>query len=222
MSNMFASWETTINPLAGACQHACGYCWVNDLKKKYPATLAKYSGPPRIVESELRRIEYAKGKVFVGSCTDLWGGWVPLEMKAAIADVCNNSDAEILLCTKNPEGYRDLRWGQNVVLGVTVETDISRVYPVGGAPGRNIRLRTLKGIHNRLMVSVEPVMRFTSRFVEMIKGLQPELEFVFVGYDNYDNGLPEPSLAETRGLIAGLRAAGVVVYEKNMRERLEG
>ena len=42
-------------------------------------------------------------------------------------------------------------------------------------------------------------------------------KFMAVGYDNYNNKLPEPSLARTEILIKELEAQGVKVYRKTIR-----
>jgi len=46
--------------------------------------------------------------------------------------------------------------------------------------------------------------------------IQPE--FVAVGYDNYNNHLPEPPLEITENLIHGLEAYEIKVYRKTLRE----
>jgi hypothetical protein len=46
----------------------------------------------------------------------------------------------------------------------------------------------------------------------------PDLVIIAVGYDNYKNYLPEPSLKRTQDLISKLRKAGIAVYEKTIRK----
>jgi hypothetical protein len=67
-----------------------------------------------------------------------------------------------------------------------------------------------------LMLSIEPIMKFTDVFPALILAIKPK--FVAIGYDNYGNNLPEPSLAETEQLITTLKKAGITVYRKTIRE----
>jgi hypothetical protein len=47
--------------------------------------------------------------------------------------------------------------------------------------------------------------------------IKPEL--IVIGYDNYNNGLPEPSLAKTEKFIKDLRDKGFHVQTKTLREK---
>ena len=41
---------------------------------------------------------------------------------------------------------------------------------------------------------------------------------VAIGYDNYNNGFPEPPLSKTMQLIDELESLGIKVYRKTLRE----
>jgi hypothetical protein len=70
------------------------------------------------------------------------------------------------------------------------------------------------------VVSVEPIMDFDLEiFVQWLKDIGPVL--VHVGYDNYKNNLPEPSLSKTYQLIDQLRAF-TRVKTLTLRESREG
>ncbi|GAI06806.1 unnamed protein product [marine sediment metagenome] len=56
--------------------------------------------------------------------------------------------------------------------------------------------------HKRKAVTIEPILQFTSILAVWIEQINPE--FVYVGYDNHNCRLPEPSLAETMKLIEQL------------------
>jgi len=45
-----------------------------------------------------------------------------------------------------------------------------------------------------------------------------EPEFIYIGYDNYGNKLPEPPLSMVLRLINALRSHGITVYEKTLRK----
>jgi hypothetical protein len=86
------------------------------------------------------------------------------------------------------------------------------------APGRINRLASISSLkHPCKMVSIEPIMKFNTWFFTP-ELLQAGLEFVAVGYDNYNNGLHEPTLEQTETLIKKLEAAEITVYRKTIRE----
>lgn len=207
------------NPLGGECLHKCRYCWVEQLKKLYPALKAKYSGNPRIIEHELKRIsQYKKGDfAFVCDCTDLFGYWVPKEFIQRILDALATSPATFLLLTKNPKRYLEFVIPKNCVVGTTIESDIDHL--LSGIP-QEYRLKAIaemaaKG--NRTMISVEPVMLFSDEFPFKIIEAHPE--FVAVGYDNYNHNLTEPHLSTTEALCRIVEDAGITVYRKTLREK---
>ncbi len=214
----------TWNPLGGKCLHACRYCWVEDLKKKFPYMKEKYSGQPRIFPKELERIKEftAANFVFVCDCTDLFGHWVPTELIQQILDAIKRSPAKFLLLTKNPQRYRELisigiPIPLNCVLGCTVESD--RTYLLSGQPeiARLETMAELTAMGYPVMLSIEPIMAFNpATFPLWIARVAPK--FVAVGYDNYAHGLVEPALADVLLLIGHLEAAGITVYRKTLRE----
>lgn len=57
--------------------------------------------------------------------------------------------------------------------------------------------------HKRKEVTIEPILSFNKHVMLMwIENISPA--FVYVGYDNHDCKLPEPSLEKTKKLIADL------------------
>ena len=59
-------------------------------------------------------------------------------------------------------------------------------------------------------------MKCSPNFERDIMKTRPK--FMAVGYDNYDNHLPEHSLERTEILIKELEAQGVKIYRKTIRE----
>lgn len=214
----------TWNPLGGKCLHSCCYCWVEDLKAKFPAMKAKYSGLPRISQTEFSKIKTftAADFIFVCDCNDLFGHWVPTEFIQLILMAIEESPAKFLLLTKNPKRYHDLiaigvHIPFNCIVGCTVESNITHL--LSGSPEieRLEAMADLSAMGYPVMLSIEPIMKFDPDIFPLwIAAISPK--FVAVGYDNYDNGLPEPSLAETERLISILEAAGIKVYRKSLRE----
>jgi protein gp37 len=161
---------------------------------------------PKLVEKELNR-RFHKKYVFAVDMGDLFGDWVPSEWILKVIDAIKNSPSSyFLFLTKNPKRYMEFLdlYPENVVLGATIETN--RDYPVSKAPATVERYGFMKKLpfKNRI-ISIEPIMDFDlETFVNWVKEINPVM--VHVGYDNYNNNLPEPSLSKTYQLIDQLRA----------------
>ena len=214
----------TWNPLGGLCLHKCRYCYVETLKKMFPGVKEKYSGPARTNAKWLSEIKQftENDYVFVCDMTDLFGCWVPTEIIQQIFIAIANSPAKFLLLTKNPERYRELisigvSIPSNCILGCTVESDVDHLSSGMLERSRLMVMMELRLMGYPTMLSIEPIMAFTNRFLKMILDAKPE--FVAIGYDNYNNRLVEPSLAETCAMIAWMEASGITVYRKTLREQ---
>jgi len=87
-------------------------------------------------------------------------------------------------------------------LGATIESN--RVYAVSKAPPVAERALAMSALqYKRKFVSVEPILDFDiDIFANMIEGIAPEI--VAVGYDNWNNRLPEPRLSKTLHFIERL------------------
>jgi DNA repair photolyase len=222
-SKMFPFITQTWNPLGGECLHKCVYCWATALKERYPNLKAKYGGTARIIDKEFKRIANFKATDFIFVCdmTDLFGYWVPNELIQQILIAIKDSPAQFLLLTKNPKRYNDLisigiHIPLNCILGATIESDINHLLTVP-VSNRLESLANLSDMGYPVMISIEPIMKFDyTNFGTWLRYIMPK--FVAVGYDNYNHGLPEPSLEETLRLIALMQAAGIVVYKKTLRE----
>jgi DNA repair photolyase len=223
---MFPFITKTWNPLGGECLHKCRYCWMNELKQKFPGLKAKYSGEPRIYDKELAKAKKFTEDdfVFVCDCTDLFGHWVPTIFIRKVMFEILNSPAKFLLLTKNPQRYGQYimetcdQIPKNCILGCTVESDVDHILSGQPEKHRLAEMQNYSNIGYPVMLSIEPIMGFTRKFIDRIYQVKPK--FVAVGYDNYENGLVEPSLAETCALIAWLAAAKIKVYRKTLREPL--
>lgn len=222
MARMFPFITETWNPLAGGpCPGECSYCWATDLKARYK--YSKYVGPWRVDEKVIGKTFKPGAFVFVQDMSDLWAPSVPVNIQQKVlANIMENPKTTFLLLTKFPEGY-DNDYDEipdNVVLGITMETNRS-VKQFSKAPQPYDRLvsldKTAKANDLREFISIEPIMDFDREY------LLPWLNIIHpwaiaIGYDNYNNGLPEPSLAKTMELIESLRKRGITVYEKTLRE----
>ena len=219
---MFPFITQTWNPLGGECLHKCSYCWATALKQRYPNLQTKYGGPARIIDKEFNRIKSFKETDFIFVCdmTDLFGHWVPDEIIQRIFEAIKVSPAKFLLLTKNPRHYRDLiaigiHIPLNCTVGCTIESDIDHLITVP-VSSRLEAMADLSTMGYPIMLSIEPIMQFTPDFITWRRYIHPK--FVAVGYDNYNHGLPEPSLKATMQLIEAIENFGITVYRKTLRE----
>ena len=111
----------------------------------------------------------------------------------------------------------------NCICGATVETNRDQGYrKISHAPLPTDRLAAMHLLKDdiRKMISIEPIMDFDlDSFVNEIETIRPS--FVYVGYDNYLYGLPEPFLSKTKELIKQLEkftAVRVKGYSKDTCE----
>jgi protein gp37 len=198
-------WVTrTWNPVGGECPINCPYCYVKAMKR-FPTIGKKYSGPPRLTGPWPR---FKKGEtVFVCSCTDLFA--MPGNIVNGVLMHCLKYGlATYVLQTKKPWMF-GAYWYQLPTfsaLGTTIESDMDM-----NAQSRLLAMREVSRRGQITFITVEPVMRFTSAFAQMLIDAKPS--FVNIGADSKRGKLPEPTADEVRGLIAKLRAAGIEVRD---------
>ena len=219
-SRMFNFVSRTWNPVIG-CKHLCTYCWARKLAERLKNKTKKYSSGfnPKIVRYELEK-KFKEGEVvFVSDMGDLFGEWVPREWISEVLDtIRRNPGTCFFLLTKNPRRYLELldEIPGNCILGATIETnrDLSGI---SRAPSPMERLDAMKKLRSKwkgyLMISIEPVIDFDSSFPREIIDVKPD--FVIIGKDNYNSGIPEPSREKLVKLIRVLKSSKVKVVLKN-------
>lgn len=223
-SKMFPFINATWNPLAGACQYNCWYCWAKVLIAENK--MAKYQGEARLCSGEMEKEFKAGDFVFVQSMSDLFGSWVSDVDILAVFDVIrNNPKTDFLLLTKNPKRYLEFTGSLpiNAVCGCTVESNVYFESGISLAPSPLSRVDAMimlaDNVENRLFFSVEPILEFGHpHFAQVLTRRRHRLFGVAVGYDNYGFKLPEPRLEKTLQLIALLEKVGVKVFRKSLRE----
>jgi len=195
----------TWNPVVG-CEHNCSYCYARNLALGRLRLLPQYQDfKPYLVKAELLS-SFRSGLIFVCDMGDLWGRWVPREwIEQVLAVVERSPDATFLMLTKNPLRYMEFvrQFPPNIILGATIESNLP--YPaITDAPDPGSRAWALACIPwDRKFVSIEPILEFDLNVLpQRIELVKPQ--FVYIGYDNWGNNLPEPTLEKTKELIKAL------------------
>ncbi|MBS7657009.1 MAG: DUF5131 family protein [Candidatus Bathyarchaeia archaeon] len=210
----------TWNPITG-CLYNCVYCWARNYAKKLAAMgiepYKTYGFKPTLAEWRLKQ-KIPKGKfIFVSDMGEMWGSWVPKEWITKVMNVLvTKPKTDFLFLTKNPGRYSEFldMFTDNMLLGATIETN--RTNKLSMAPSYETRYNAMKNLNwKHKAIVIEPILDFDPEFVDWIKDINPEL--LYVGYDNYNNKLPEPTLDKTRALIDELRRT-MQVEARNLRK----
>lgn len=218
------------NPIGG-CEHGCSYCSIKRIEKRAgnDMTTPVFRDGSNGTKNYLNDNLGSGRRIFVCSSGDMWGEWVDSSDIVRVIDHCQEyPDNEYMFLTKDPWRYYRASLvlnSSNFILGATVESDILKMSNlVGDAPGNLIRLCDLKDAKEacpsaRIMISIEPVMKFTGKFADRLRAVAPDI--VYFGVDSGHNGLPEPSGDELRGLIDEVRGFTKVILKKGI-ERIVG
>jgi len=210
----------TWNPITG-CMYNCVYCWARNYAKRLAAMNVEpyktHGFKPVFAEWRLKQ-KFPKGEfIFVSDMGEMWGNWVPKEWILKVLNVLTaKPKTSFLFLTKNPKRYSEFlgTFTDNMLLGATIETN--RPNKLSGAPPYEERFEAMKNLDwKHKAIVIEPILDFDPEFADWIKEIKPEL--VYVGYDNYNNRLPEPQLSKTQALINELRQT-VQVEARNLRK----
>lgn len=220
-TRMFPFINKTINPIAGGpCTWNCTYCWAKKLISEND--IKKYTGKWRLRESILNTTIKDGDIIFLQDMTDIGCNIDDLIICEILNWINNKNKNTFLLLTKNPAFYLKYinNLSNNIIIGVTLETDddlIIKNYSDAPSPSLRIHsLLTLKNIlSNNIFISIEPVMKYTDKFITYLKKIKPWA--VAIGYDNYNHNLPEPSINELNELINELKTF-TNVYEKTIEK----
>ena len=142
-------------------------------------------------------------------------------LKKVLKVIENKADRTFLIQSKNPKTFERVQFPDNVILGITLETNRDGIYQgMSKAPLPSQRVEDFVKInHPRKMVTVEPVLEFDLEVLESwIKRINPFL--VWTGYDSSKkgHGYPEPKLSKVMQLKDRLENAGMQVKLKAIRE----
>lgn len=213
------------------CTFGCCYCYAYDscMGRLKHVKIYHEGFSPRIVESEIRKKCKPNTVVFPFSMGDPFcytqrkGRMVRVLPDKQIVGMFHvmkdNPETTFLWQTKNPEGYHDFYdcLAPNMIAGVTIESDFVPSN-ISFAPAPYLRAKAMIELDfPNKFVSVEPVMRFNRKLLaRWLLDIKPIA--VAIGYDNHHKHLPEPSLNDVKTLIIDLKAHGIKVIKKKLRE----
>jgi len=219
MNRMYRENRKSINAFVG-CRHGCVYCkpsFQRQAKRQRKNCQLCYRFEPHFHEERLLKAPPKTEKdefIFFPSMGDP-AFCQPEEFKAMLNYARKYGDRRFLIQTKAPEflKYYDHQFPENVILGVTLETNLSYFQTpsnyhdyesMSKAPipvNRAIDFHAVN--HKPKFVIVEPILDFNHiHFCNVIRAINPEV--VYVGYDNHGCYLPEPQLSKTKRLIKEL------------------
>jgi len=206
----------TWNPFVG-CRFNCVYCkpsFQRQAKRRRKWCELCYNYEPHFHPERLDRVPNAE---VIFACA--YGDFVFARsdvMEKIFSVMAKHENKTFYIQTKDPVCYilyqnypntnGDSIIPENVILGVTIETNIDEGYDkISKAPMPSERLEVMAdSVDGRKYVTIEPILDFDiDEFVSVIKEIKPE--FVYIGYDNHNCRLPEPSLKKTLALIEELR-----------------
>ncbi len=212
----------TWNPIAGECLHKCSYCYV---QRGMARMSGKYKGKSRLVEKELH-INLYTGKckpktVFISSCNDLFGEWIPQLWIEKVLENCREYPLNTYLFqSKNPGRFQYFMglYPRNSVFCTTIERN--GIFIPKYAPHPQERAHAMINLHGRKTITIEPIEDFEMDIIlGWLKAIKPE--WVSIGADSKHCGLSEPSPEKVRELITELEKF-TLVYQKDNLERLIG
>jgi len=121
----------------------------------------------------------------------------------AIAYMKRYPDRNFLCQSKDGSCFYRYIWPSNAIICITVETDRADLTSaISKAPPPLYRfLQFEKHPHPRKIITVEPILDFNAGFLGLLRRIYPRLEALYIGYDNHDCRLEEPSLERVKHLI---------------------
>jgi protein gp37 len=218
-SNMYQELTNTWNPIGGQCPHECAYCSTN--KFYYPHLIAKYSGEPRLIESELKTNLGKDNFIFVCAQNDLFAEGIEYEWIQKIIEHCCKYDNQYLFQTKNPIGFNGFSYPEKSKFCITIETNRYYKSYMGKCIQPQQRIDDLIHIPMNIdFITIEPIMDFDLE--ELVYMIQYAcVEQVWIGADSGRNNLFEPPKEKILELISELEKFTKVVQKSNLTRLLK-
>lgn len=222
-TNMYKLSVKQWSPFVG-CKHDCKYCrssfqtqlkrWA---KKNCPQCFrfVPHEHPERL-NQRLPRTGYMQ---FIFTCSSGDIAFCPTDyLEQIINEIRSQKDKTFLIQSKDPRTFNRVAFPDNVILGVTLETNRDDLYEgISKAPKPSLRYEDfLKVKHSPKMVTIEPVIDLDLEVMTgWIQNINPCV--VWLGYDSRKNRLPEPDLKKVKRLYWEPGTRGFTVVLKKIR-----
>jgi DNA repair photolyase len=155
--NMYQFITHTHNPIKGICPHACTYCYMNSINKRFNKT-------PKPIYLDLKELKKNLGSgnfIFVGSSCDIWAESISDKwIIAVLKQLENYPNNKYLFQSKNPMRFIEFDdyLPDNCHVGTTIETN--RKYPcMGETPSTDDRSIAIDRYVNNF-ITIEPILDF--------------------------------------------------------------
>lgn len=178
--DMYGFVSHTWNPIKG-CAYNCQYCYLK--------SIPNFNFKPRLDEKCLKD-NLGKGRtIFVGSASDMFGGFMHGEWIEKVLEKCRDNPSNYYIFqTKNPARYMDFldQMPDVFTLGTTIETNrdtslISKA-PIPSSRAIGMALLPQEALFGT-MITIEPALEWdTDVLCQWIELLQPS--FVNIGIDS--------------------------------------
>ncbi len=226
---MYKEAKKTWNPVVG-CLHDCSYC-----KPSFQAQVKRvgvvfgckdcmeykpHFHPERLQNLE-KKLPKTRGDEFIFLCdTGDWCFAKPEWRRQILEAVKKLKDRTFLIQSKNPAVFKEDSFPENVILGITLETNRDELcQAVSKAPPPSKRYKDFSAVnHPRKIVTVEPIMDFDLEILaDWITEISPLC--TYIGYNSRKKPkLPEPPLIKTISLIETLEKRNIPVRRKLLRK----
>lgn len=223
--NMYAYIDGTYNPIKGACDFLCLYCFMRVIRQRFGQDPTR-----RLDEKELKASLGSGNFIFVGSSTDEFAEIIPSEWIIKVLDhLYKYPDNTYQLQSKNPARFLEFlnhplfNNKNRVIFCTTLESDIDRP-EISKAPEMGVRVAAMQELSRygfQTMVTVEPIMAFSSpqNFADMIASCNPMQVNIGVNTSRMVK-LPEPTQVEFQNLMMELKARNLNIHLKNNINRM--
>jgi hypothetical protein len=222
--NMYRASAAQWNPFVG-CSFGCLYCLSSFQRQLKRWAKNHCEACYRFIPHEhLERLDQplppTRFGQFIFTCSNADIAFCTTDyLRKIVSRIQCEKNKTFLLQSKNPQTFNRVEFPNNVVLGITLETNRDEGYDkVSKAPVPSQRYRDFLDVRHRMkMVTIEPLLDFdTDVLIEWIGDINPSL--VWIGYDSRKTRLPEPPLARVQDLYWELGARGFNVALKTVRK----
>jgi len=211
------------NPFVG-CRHDCKYCrpsFQAQLKRRRKDCEECYTFIPHAHSERLNRsLPKTRFGQFIFTCASGDIAFCDTDCLAKIIARIEGEPAKtFLIQSKDPRTFNRVKFPNNVILGITLETNREDLYEgISKAPKPSQRYRDFLQVqHPVKMVTIEPVIEFDEEvMIAWIQALDPCM--AWLGYDSRKNHLPEPPLEKVKNLYWELGKRGFTVVLKTIRK----